>query len=140
MRKLFTLLAVVLTAIAAIVANAGSASAFGSEKLGCYVTPSHTQPQLSSAGCTTTMPASSYQAVFGVMNETGSYTYAWSVPTPYRSKIGMGCTSGYDYCELINLTPTSQITVSVTISQNGRSATLSVTADIEPWCGNYFCG
>jgi hypothetical protein len=86
------------------------------------------------------MPSSSYSATFGVTNENGTYSYAWSVPALYTSKISMGCTSAYDYCVLSNLTPTREITVSVTISQNGQSSTLSATADIEPWCGNYFCG
>ncbi|MGI9149861.1 MAG: hypothetical protein ACR2IK_25505 [Chloroflexota bacterium] len=139
MRKLLAILAIALAAIAATVANAVPASAFGSEQLGCYVSPSHTAPQ-PSPYCSDGMPSTSYSATFGVLNESGAYSYAWSVPTWYTSKIAMGCTAGYDYCVLSNLRPVGEITVSVTISQNGQSSTLSATADIEPWCGNYFCG
>ena len=139
MRKILAILAIVLAAIAASVASAVPASAFGGEQLGCYVSPSHTPPQ-PAPYCSDSMPYSSYSATFGVQNESGAYSFAWSVPALYTSKIAMGCTSGYDYCVLSNLTPTREITVSVTISQNGQSSTLSATADIEPWCGNYFCG
>lgn len=142
MRKLLSALMIALALTTIIVAfDASPAAALGGESLGCYISPSRYPPQLQQGECVnSTMPASSYSATFGVMGESGSYSYAWSVPSLYTSKIAGGCTSGYDYCVLSGLTPTRLVTVSVTIGQNGQFATLSATADIEPWCGNYFCG
>jgi hypothetical protein len=86
------------------------------------------------------MPASSYTAVFQVTNLNGSYSYAWSVPALYVSKITNGCTSTSSSCTLGNLTPTREVTVSVTISQSGQSSSSEATAYIEQWCGNSYCG
>ena len=78
------------------------------------------------------MTASSYTATFEVLNESGSYSYTWSVPAPYTSTISRGCGAGNDVCVLSNLWPSSEVTVSVTISQNGQSATLNATAYTPP--------
>jgi hypothetical protein len=141
MRKVFSALAVAAAATTLAVVDAGTASALGGEQLGCYVSPTRTYPQASPDYCyNNSMPASSYTATFQVMNLNGSYSYAWSVPALYASKIVSGCTSSSSTCVLGNLTPTKVITVSVTISQSGQSSSLEATADIEPWCGNDWCG
>jgi hypothetical protein len=62
------------------------------------------------------------------------------VPAVYVANETNGCTSTTNYCTLAGLKPTRQVTVSVTATQNGQSITMSATADIEPWCGNQFCG
>ncbi|MFL6162637.1 MAG: hypothetical protein ACJ74U_10430 [Jatrophihabitantaceae bacterium] len=132
MRKIVVILASLLPAIAVTVANAAPASAFGSERLGCYVTPNRTVPPPVSSQCSTGMTASSYTATFEVLNESGSYSYTWSVPAPYTSTISRGCGTGDDVCVLSNLSASSEVTVSVTIRQNGHSATLHATAYTPP--------
>jgi hypothetical protein len=140
MRKVFAALMVVATTIVMAGLTTGPAAALGSERLGCYITPTHTVPlQLHANSCSTGMMASSYQATFGVMNQNGSYSYAWSVPAQYAGNITSGCTTT-ERCNLSNLIAGSEVTVSVTITQNGQSAKLSATAYINQWCGNIPCG
>jgi hypothetical protein len=76
---------------------------------------------------------------FAVTNETGSYSYAWSVPSPWSGKIVGGCTSTTDYCQFTAGNRYAEIDVSVTLTQAGSSETLYATAEMEPWCGNYLC-
>lgn len=140
MRRVLSALAVAAAAATFTVIDAGPASALGNEQLGCYVSPSRTAPQVNPGYCSDSMPASSYSATYQVMNLSGSYTFAWSVPAYYAGKIVAGCTSDSSRCVLSNLTPTREVTVSVTVTQGGQSVASSATADIEPWCGNYFCG
>jgi len=143
MRKVLSALAITAAAIASTVVNPGPAVALGNEQLGCYVLPaSGSQPPQPSPGfCwNNSMPAGSYSANFRVMNLNGSYSYAWSVPALYASKVTSGCTSTSSYCVIGNLTPTRAVTVSVTISQSGQSSSLEATAYIEQWCGNSYCG
>ena len=140
MRKALSALAVAAAATALTVVDAGPAAALGGEQLGCYVSPTHFYPQASLGYCANnSMPDRSYTAVFEVMYLNGSYSYAWSVPAFYASKITNGCTSSSHYCILGNLVPTAHITVSVTITQSGQSASLEATAIIEPWCGDTWC-
>ena len=131
MRKIMSALTIAAGAGMLTVFTAAPASALtGSEQLGCYVTPSRTQPYPVAEACGNKMAATSYGVKFQVLNGSGTYSYAWSVPAEYTSNIGSGCTSTTDYCILGNLTPVRQVSVSVTISQAGQSATLTATADI----------
>jgi len=139
MRKVLSVLALAAVAGLVTVSTAVPASALtGTEQLGCYVTPSPTQPSPVPKFCGNRMGATSYTAVFQVLNESGAYSYAWSVPAGYTGNIATGCTSTTDYCVLNDLAPT-QVSVSVTISQAGQSATLKATANITPYCGNGPC-
>lgn len=138
MRKLLLALLVAATTAIAAGLTAAPASALGGEQLGCYVTPTPPPAQYHARFCSNG-PGSTYSAAFGVMNGNGSYSYAWSVPAAYTGNIASGCTSDTPRCVLSNLTPTSQITVSVTITQDGQSATLSATAYINQWCGTISC-
>jgi hypothetical protein len=139
MRKLLLALLAIASTIAAVGLTAGPASALGGERLGCYITPTSTVPPQLHAGNCSDGPGSTYQATFGLMYQNGSYGYTWSVPAEYASHIYTGCTTNSERCTLTNLTPTSEITVSVTITQSGQSATLSATAYINQWCGQISC-
>lgn len=140
MRKLMSALGAAVVAGILMIPAATPASALtGSEQLGCYVTPSPTPPTPTARTCSNKMPAGSYSAAFQVMNETGSYSYAWSVPAQYTSNISTGCTSNTDYCILGNLVPTQFVAVSVTITQAGQSATLQAIATIHRYCNGSPC-
>jgi hypothetical protein len=131
MRKIMSVLTIAAVAGTLPVFTAAPASALtGNEQLGCYVTPSRTQPYPVAGGCSNRMAATSYGAKFQVLNGSGTYSYAWSVPPEYASNIAGGCTSTTDYCILGNLTPVREVSVSVTISQGGQAATLWATAEI----------
>ena len=135
MRKIMAALATAAVGGILTVSTAAPASALaGNEQLGCYVTPSHTQPYPVPRACGNKMAATSYAAAFQVLNESGTYSYAWSVPAEYTGNIAHGCTSTTDYCILNNLVPPEQVPVSVTISQDGQSATLTATANIMTYC------
>jgi len=138
MRKVLPALAALAAAAAVTLVNAGPAVATG-EALGCYVTPSRTQPVLHPRICSDNMPADSYQAMFGLVDGSGTYSYSWSVPAAYAGNISSGCTQDATYCLLTNLAPLDLVAVSVTIGQNGVSSTLTARANIGQWCGNQRC-
>jgi len=138
MHKILSALAIAVLTIGFTVSTAAPASALtGTEKLGCSVTPSPTQPNPTPKICTNKMAASSYTADFQVLNERGPYSYAWSVPAGYS--ILSGCTSALDYCIINNLVSVQQVSVSVTITQAGQSATLAASAIINAYCGSVPC-
>ncbi|MGI9149860.1 MAG: hypothetical protein ACR2IK_25500 [Chloroflexota bacterium] len=134
MRKVISALIIAAAAMLTVCTAAPASALTGNEQLGCYVTPSHTQPYPVPKFCGNRMAASSYAAAFQVLNESGTYSYAWSVPAEYTSNVIGGCTSTTDYCILNNLIPAQQVSVSVTISQDGQSATLRATANIIYYC------
>jgi hypothetical protein len=131
MPKIMSALTIAAVAGMLTVFTAAPASALtGNERLGCYVTPSSTQPRPVADECANNMTATSYQVKFQVLNESGTYSYSWSLASVYTSHISSGCTSTTDYCILTNLAPAQQVKASVTIRQNGQSATLTATADV----------
>lgn len=141
MRKIMSALTIAAVFGMLTVFTAAPASALtGNEQLGCYVTPSRTQPYPVAGGCSNRMAATSYGAKFQVMNESGTYSYAWSVSSQHAGNIAGGCTSTTNYCALNNLVPTQDVSVSVTISQAGQSATLMATAEIIAYCSYGPCG
>jgi hypothetical protein len=135
MRKFFAVFAVAIMAMTLGVLAASPASALGGESLVCGVSPGYS----SGSVCYNDAPSSQYTVSFGVANESGSYTYAWSVPSPWSGRIVSGCTSTTDYCQVTAGNRSAEITVSVTLTQGGASETLSATAVMDPWCGNYQC-
>jgi hypothetical protein len=138
MRKIISAFTVAAFAVVLTLTTAAPASALtGTEKLGCSVTPSPTQPNPTPKICSNKMAASSYTADFQVLNERGPYSYAWSVPAGYN--VLSGCTSGLDYCIINNLVPVQQVSVSVIITQAGQSATLMAAAIINAYCGSVPC-
>jgi hypothetical protein len=138
MRRLFALFAMMCLILGLTVSNAGSASALGGETFGCKVSPG-TVLTYNTYCNNHTKIASSYQVGFVVQNETAPSTYSWSVPTAYASMISSGCTSTSSGCTLTIPNSDSYIAVSVTLTQDGASETLSAFASIARGCGNQFC-
>jgi hypothetical protein len=136
MRKLLVLLVALAATLGVSVSTSGSASALGGEWLGCRMTPSTVGTF--SADCGNNVPASSYRVTFGVQNETAPSTYSWSIPAAYESRIYSGCSSTTNSCVLTTYRA-EDITVSVTLTQGGSSATLTSTASIEAFCGQQLC-
>src|ERR1700712_5428765 len=87
MRKLFAVFAVAIIAMVLSVLGASPASALGGESLVCGVHPGHSS-SASGTTCYNDAPSSSgYTVTFGVANGSGSYSYAWSVPSPWSGRI-----------------------------------------------------
>jgi hypothetical protein len=138
MRKALTLLIVtVCTAFIGLV-SPSPATALGGESLGCAVFPSSSNTY-HSGRCTNLSPASSYGIDFRVLNGSGTYSYAWSVPS--EGQIHSGCTStSFDCWVYVSAeTYSVYVTESVVLTQNGSSVSLTATADIEPWCNGQPC-
>jgi hypothetical protein len=141
MRKILT--ALVIAATASTVGGFSIApAAAATEHLGCFIGPSRYPPSYPNQCVNSSMPSptGTYSVTFQVVNPRSPETYAWSVPTGLVSHESGGCTSTSNYCNLVNLYPPRMVTVSVTATSNGVPVTMSSTADIEPWCGNQFCG
>jgi hypothetical protein len=117
------------------VLTTGPASALGSESLGCIIEPSNATA-VTQGFCSTQSPGSSYSASYVVLNGSGSYSYAWTVPLGRR--VINGCTSSSSNCVLsVQGTAADQwVAVSVVISQNGASETLSAQAFFPAVCGD----
>lgn len=140
-RRYLPLMAGAALALAAPIATAGSAAAFGGESLACTITPGGGGIYLND--CSTATPASAYGVTYKVQNGTGTYTYAWTVPTAGAGVITgeTGCTSSSPTCS-IGVKPGASdriLTATVVISQGGSQATLTSTADIPAVCGNVLC-
>ena len=135
-RKVLVSLAVLATTLGLMVPTATSASALGGEWLGCQVIPGS---GYYSSGCWGGAASGPVVVDYVVMDETAPSTYSWAVPSVYVSKITAGCASTTNYCQLTVGRGGKDITVSVTLSQDGATATLTATATIEPMCGTQWC-
>jgi hypothetical protein len=136
MRKLWSLCAVALMAVALVVGTSGPAAALGGETLGCRVVPVLGNPPFT-PNCTNHMPARTYGVGFVVSGLNGAYTFTWHLPAGYTPVSGF-C-GNFDQCA-INVGNSDQtITVTVTLTQNGASATLTSRAIINQFCGNQLC-
>lgn len=137
MRKLLVLLAALATTLGLMVPTATNASAFGNEWLGCAVSGGvwyYTAP------CNGGQNYGPVYVEFQIMDMTGSYTTSWAVPAEYVTRISSGCTSGSTLCQLqFGNSASREVLMSVTITQNGVSETLSTGASVEPMCGNQWC-
>ncbi|HET6209327.1 MAG TPA: hypothetical protein VFD94_03035 [Jatrophihabitans sp.] len=136
MRKILSLLAVAVSLLVLGLVSAGPAAALGGESLGCVVNP-NPHPLTFSNPCGDPAPpnqSNQFQVTFRVLNGSGSYSYAWSVPSPWSGQIISGCTSSSIDCTFTASNTYQNITVSVTLTQGGSSETLSATAEIDPWC------
>jgi hypothetical protein len=138
-RKRPALLALLATTLGLSLISAGSASALGGESLGCQVNPGSngTYSQLCRNSPSGTLGG--YEAEFRVQNETAPSTYSWSVPSSYQSSIVHGCTSASSSCALSLGNYDQSVTVSVTLTQGGASATLTSRAAILQTCGSSYC-
>lgn len=141
MRKLCTAALALLSAVAFLIVGSPSASAFGSEVLGCNVgvgwhASTCQTPLLWSTG--TTVYADFYPA-----NLSGTYGWSWTayddgVPVTTHcvsvNNVGCivrGCTATSTDCEVQDhVGGASSITAYLTLTQSGRSETLAATATI----------
>jgi len=140
MRKLLSLFAIAAMTILFGVLSTGSAAAFGSEQLGCRVAPASIYQPIDSPSCAYTYaPNPTYSISFVVQNGSGTYSYAWSVPSPYSGRIINGCGSSDNWCQFSAGNREDDITVSVTLTQGSQQRTISADAYIAQWCGNYVC-
>lgn len=110
--------------------------ALGGEALGCFVAQG-TQGVYTEGDCAVSQPQPSYDAVFHVLDASGSYTYSWDTGgfTP-----SSGCSATSDTC-IIHVSSSTDhfIPVSVTLTQGGQHSTVSATAETQAVCGNNFC-
>lgn len=138
MKRLVAFLAVCGIALGLSVGLAGTASAAGPE-LACRISPAPTTAQFTSPACTQTRIASSYAIGYEVLDQTGSATYAWTVPAGHT--INGGCTSTSNGCNVqaTGLKRDQMITVSVTVIQGATRQTVSATAILSAQCGTVFC-
>lgn len=136
-RKLLNLLIGLVTLLGLTLVPTGNASALGGEWLGCRISPGNefnfNQTCINQPGAT------QYGVAFMVQNETQSSTYSWAIPSGYATKIYSGCASTNNWCTLLVGRSYQEITMGVTITQSGGSATLYSTASIEPSCGTQYC-
>lgn len=131
--KLRVLLVALATTLGLMAPTATSASALGGEWLGCMVTPGDDSSWASECWGGAT---GGYVIVdFLVMNETGPSTYSWSVPELYQSRIYSGCGPTNSLCRLRVQATGHSISVSVTLTQDGASATHSAQALVDRSCG-----
>lgn len=137
-RRAITHLALcVIAATAGVMASASPAQAFGGETFGCRVSPGTILTW--QTPCYNNRPASTYNAGFMVDNLSGSgYSFSWSYSGPVLYVI-TGCTSTSNGCGLAVANSDAFISVTVTYSQGGQSATKSATAIIRQYCGTYLC-
>lgn len=141
MRRYIAPLAATAIACGLPLAVVGPASAFGAETLGCYVSAGAPLP-FTTPDCSSATPGHNYAVRFALANESGSYTFAWTIPSHIRGLTGQsGCTSTSDTCSFA-VTPGGgdiDIPVSVVVTQAGQSETLYADATVLAVCGNEFC-
>jgi hypothetical protein len=140
MRRMLPLLPIVAALTLSFVPT-GSASALGSEQLGCRFSPSPAGTPITVGACNPTTLSTSYAVGWQVLDESGSgYSFAWTIPTDHRYPVNSGCTSTTDYCNItVNGRIDEEVTVSVVVTQNGSSETLSATATSSAVCGDELC-
>jgi hypothetical protein len=136
--KAFTHLVVgVVAAAAGLVLTASPAQAFGGETFGCRVSPGTVLTWRTI--CNNNKPASVYIAGFNLLNLSGDgYTFSWSWTGPVEY-VHAGCTSTAAGCGLAVLNSDSVISVTVTYSQGGQTATKWSSAVIRMYCGTVLC-
>ena len=142
MRKYLSLLTVMVLSMLFTVLPAGQASALGNENLSCLVLPYYNTPVTYTNPCNTTGPPQSgsnyFNVLFKLSNLSGSYTYSW-VRTGTAASVVSGCTSTDSGCALRAFNRDGEITMTVTLTQNGSSVTLGATAYLIQWCGDWAC-
>jgi hypothetical protein len=136
-RSFAHLTACVVAATTGMIAGTSPAQAFGGETLGCRVSPGAVLTW--NNPCYNNRPASVYNAGFNVNNLSGSdYTFSWSYSGPVLYVMA-GCTSTSSGCGLAVANSDAVVSVTVTYSQAGQSATRSATAVIRQFCGSELC-
>jgi ABC-type sugar transport system substrate-binding protein len=137
MRKALLSLAVAVVAFGAPALSLSAASAASGPSLGCNVQPSGSGNF--SSVCTTSDAANTYGVTFLVQGQSATSSFAWAVPSGVT--VADGCTSTSDVC-VIDVSAVNEdvrLPVSVVVTQNGSSVTLSARAMINAVCGRVFC-
>jgi hypothetical protein len=136
MRKLWSLGAIALLALGLVVGTSGPAAALGTETLGCRIAPVLGDPPFT-PNCTNHLAAQTYGVGFVVSGLSGTYTFSWQLPAGYTPVSGF---CGYtDQCAINVGNADQNIPVSVTLTQNGASETLTSRAVINRFCGSQLC-
>jgi hypothetical protein len=137
MRKALLSLAVALVTFGAPALSVSAASAASGPSLGCNIQPNHNDNF--TTGCGTSDAATNYGVTYLVQGGTGTFSYAWTVPS--SGTVAEGCTPASDTCviDVRGLEEDQRLTASVVVTQNGSSQTLSATAIINAVCGKVFC-
>lgn len=134
MRRIVSALSVLVAGLGILLVPATPAHAIGGAWLGCAISPSNYHTPLSPA-CVANKTASQYTVSFRVTGGSGVYGYAWQ--TAGRFVVG-GCTSTSDVCQ-IRTNPGVEDSLSVVITQDGQSATLTARYYINHVCGTMWC-
>jgi hypothetical protein len=137
MRKALLSMAVAVIALGAPALSVSAASAASGPSLGCNIQPS--TGDNFTPFCGTSDAAGTYGVTYLVQGGTGTFSYAWTVPS--GGKVADGCTSTSDIC-VIDVSASGvdrRLTASVVVTQDGSSETLSATAIINAVCGSVFC-
>lgn len=139
MRRYIAPLAVAALACGVPLATAATASAFGAESLGCYVSTGGPPPP-SEQFCTSGTAAHDYNVTFSVANLSGSYSYAWTVPSIRGLTGESGCTSTSSTCSFgVAGGGEKIIDITVVVTQGGQSESLYSEADVPAVCGIELC-
>lgn len=135
---LSTAAACTLAAASLNLAAASPAAAFGEETYGCRLSPGTVLTWKTI--CNNTKPSGRYNAGFAVLNTSGEYTYQWTINGDYLSII-TGCTATSSSCAvaLPGSDTDSILSVTVTYSQGGQSATRTAYAVVNMYCGTVYC-
>lgn len=136
MRKLWSLCAIVVAAAALVIGTSGPAAALGGETLGCRIAPVLGTPPFT-PNCTNHMASQTYGVGFLVSGLVGTYTFTWHLPAGYTPVSGFCGNS--DQCAINTGNFDQLIPVSVTLTQNGASETLTSRAIINRFCGSQLC-
>ncbi|WP_410622814.1 hypothetical protein [Amycolatopsis sp. cmx-8-4] len=136
MRKSAALVSTVMLAAGIGVLTAGPAAALGGETYGCQVSPGPVGSYTGNCHNSAKFHGP-YSAGFAVGGAAAGTTYTWHVPAGYQTAPGL-CTTTAG-CRVDGLTGDDEVTVSVTLTQNGATETLSATAFILAVCGNVYC-
>lgn len=114
------------------------AQAFGNETFGCRVTPG--TDTIWRTTCSNTVPASSYNVRFAVLNQSGGgYTYSWNISGTYH-QVSSGCTSTSSSCVVtVSNNQDHFINATVTYRKDGQSATRHAEAFTLMYCGDHLC-
>ena len=142
MRRACTLALAPLLTLAFLTMGSGSANAFGSEVLGCYVNSASWTANSCAGGDTDTFTGP-FVIHFTPHNLSGTYSYQWTV-----ANITAACSTGADPCIYSGCTSTSSscaiqvaqagrrdktFTVTLVLTQSGQSRTLQAQGVIYGW-------
>jgi hypothetical protein len=135
MRKIISLAAAVI-GLSFLVLPVSSALAAGGPTLVCNVQPNSNDnfgPE-----CDTNYPSSTYGIAMYVQGGSGTYSYAWGVPSGVT--ITGGCTSTSNLCDFsVRGSREHYWTVPLVITQGGTQTSLSALVFTPASCGNQLC-